>query len=121
LNVVSYASSPPAEVVYSEGKLTQPESAVLDRTCFSQIEFAAVLDGAAHPAAAGLLVDAMLTPSWQRQLPLSNFVYPARTGTQLPPEFERWAPPIEDPLTLDADEIGEHRDEWIDEWRSVME
>jgi thiamine transport system substrate-binding protein len=119
--VVSYASSPPAEVVYSEGELTQPESSVLDRTCFLQVEFAAVLDGAAHPDAARMLVDEMLAPEWQAQLPLSNFVYPVRTGTPLPEEFVKWAPTVEDPIKLDAEEIGEHRDEWIDSWRSVME
>jgi thiamine transport system substrate-binding protein len=119
--VVSYASSPPAEVVYSDGKLTRPESTVLDGTCFQQVEFAAVLAGAPHRDAAEQLVDEMLSPAWQEQLPLSNFVYPARTGTPLPDEFERWAPRVSDPITIDAGEIGKHRDEWIEAWRSVME
>jgi thiamine transport system substrate-binding protein len=119
--VVSYASSPPAEVIYSDGKLTRPESTVLDRTCFRQVEFAAVLAGAPHARAAGLLVDEMLTPEWQAQLPLSNFVYPARTGVALPEEFRKWAQPPVDPITLGAGEIGRHRDRWIEAWRSIME
>jgi thiamine transport system substrate-binding protein len=119
--VVSYASSPPAEVVYSDGKLTHPESTVLDRTCFRQVEFAAVLAGTPHRRAARQLVDEMLTPRWQAQLPLSNFVYPARRGVELPDEFRRWAEPVSHPITIGADDIGRHRDEWIDAWRSVME
>ena len=45
--VVSYASSPPAEVVFAETPLTDAPTAVIESTCFRQIEFAGVLAGTA--------------------------------------------------------------------------
>ena len=47
--VLSYASSPPAEVVFSEGARIEPASTVLQGTCVTQVEYAGVLAGAEHP------------------------------------------------------------------------
>jgi len=119
--VVSYASSPPAEVIFSDGALTAPASAVIESTCVRQVEFASVLAGADNPAGARALIDAMLTEEWQAALPMSNFVFPVRDDVALPSEFDQWAVRPSDPITVSADEIGANREEWIDEWRSVME
>ena len=119
--VVSYASSPPAEVVYSEGKRTEPASTVMTDSCVSQVEYAGVLAGAEHPALAKQLVAFMLSPTWQEALPLSNFVFPAVPGTKLPAEFRKWAVQPGSSRTIDAAEIGSKRDEWIEQWRSIME
>jgi thiamine transport system substrate-binding protein len=118
--VVSYASSPPAEVVFSEGARTEPASVVIESTCVSQVEYAGVLEGAEHPEAAADLVEFMLSDEWQSELPLTNFVYPV-TDVALPEEFTRWAPRPESPIQLDAVQVGEHRNEWIEQWRAVME
>lgn len=118
--VLSYASSPPVEVVFSEGALSEPESAVMTGSCVEQIEFAGVLRGAEHPELAEQLVEFMLTPEWQRELPLSNFVFPV-VDVELPDEFQRFATPAEDPLRLDPATIDERRDEWIEQWRELME
>lgn len=119
--VVSYASSPPAEVIFSEGARTEPASVVLGSTCFQQVEFAAVLAGARHPEGAKLLVEEMLGEEWQAALSLSNFVYPVRPGTPLPDEFRKWATPVADPLSLDPETIGRGRDDWLTAWRGIME
>ena len=119
--VVSYASSPPAEVVYSEGKLKEPRTGVLTATCFRQVEFAAVLRGAPHRDAARQLVDEMLSTGWQEGLPLSNFVYPVVPAAQLPTEFTRWAVRVEHPITTDAARIGRDRQSWIDAWRAILQ
>ena len=42
--VVSYASSPPADVVFSSPKRDTPRVGVVPSTCFVQYEFAGVLD-----------------------------------------------------------------------------
>jgi len=118
--VVSYASSPPAEVVYSEGKRTEPASSVMTASCVSQVEYAGVLAGAEHPVLARELVAFMLDTPWQAALPLSNFVYPV-TDVPLPPEFRKWAPRPADPIRVDAEAVGRNRDKWIEQWRSVME
>lgn len=119
--VLSYASSPPAEVVGSDGARTAPVSTVMADSCVAQTEYAGILAGAQHPALARELVEFMLTPAWQEALPLSNFVFPIVAGTSLPAEFQKWAVLPKDPRTLDAAEIGRSRDQWIEKWRSIME
>ncbi len=42
--VVSYATDPAADVVFSDGKKTTPTVGVVPGTCFAQVEFAGVLD-----------------------------------------------------------------------------
>ena len=119
--VVSYASSPPAEVVFSDPKIDAPRSAVIGATCFRQVEFAAVLAGTRRAVAAGQLVDEMLSPEWQAALPLSNYVYPVLPGVALPAEFEKWAQRPVRPITISAGAIGANRDAWIASWRAIME
>ncbi|MCP4434302.1 MAG: thiamine ABC transporter substrate-binding protein [Actinomycetia bacterium] len=118
--VVSYASSPPAEVVFSEGERTEPASVVMDDTCVTQVEYAGVLAGAEHPELARELLDFMLSEEWQRGLPLSNFVYPV-TDVELPEEFARWAPRPEQPVVVDVDAVATSRDDWVERWREAME
>ena len=118
--VLSYASSPPVEVVFSEGALSEPSSAVMTGSCTEQIEYAGVLRGAANPELAHELLEFMLSPEWQRELPLSNFVFPV-LDVELPEEFVRFATPAESPLRVDPATIDARRDEWIEQWRELME
>lgn len=118
--VLSYASSPPAEVVFSDGARTEPASSVMLDSCTSQVEYAGVLAGTRQPELAQQLLAAMLAPAWQRELPLTNFVYPV-TDVELPDEFVRWAPRVEDPMGLPPEEIDAGRDGWIEAWRDEME
>lgn len=119
--VVSYASSPPAEVVFADPPIESPASTVVTSTCVRQVEFAAVLRGASHPEIARRLVDFMLSPKWQAALPLSNFVNPAVRSTPLPEVFTRFSPTIANPVTLDPSVVGRERDQWIAAWRDVMQ
>jgi thiamine transport system substrate-binding protein len=118
--VVSYASSPPAEVIYAKPTPETAPTASIDDTCFRQIEFAGVLSGAAHPAAAKQLIDFMLTRPFQADIPLQMFVFPAVTGTPLPPEFTKYARVPDDPLTLPPAEIGRNREAWIKQWTTTV-
>ena len=119
--VVSYASSPPAEVIFSEGAVTEPSSQIMEDSCVEQVEYVGLLAGAEQPELGEELIEFMLTPAWQEALPLTNFVFPAVGGTELPVEFERWAVLPETSRSLSAVEIGDQRDEWIETWRSIME
>jgi thiamine transport system substrate-binding protein len=118
--VLSYASSPPAEVVFSEGELDEPSSGVVVDTCAAQVEYAGVLRGAAEPELARELVEFLLSEEWQRELPLTNFVLPL-VDVELPEEFRRWVPTIEDPAALPPEQIDANRDRWIERWRDLME
>jgi thiamine transport system substrate-binding protein len=119
--VVSYASSPPAEVVYApDPKPAEPPTAVLTDGCFRQVEFAGVLAGTAHEAEARQLIDFMLSEMWQADLPLNMFVFPVRTGVALPEVFTKFAAVPPEPLTLPPDVIAQQRDTWIKEWTDTV-
>jgi thiamine transport system substrate-binding protein len=118
--VVSYATDPAADVVFSDGKKQTPTVGVVPGTCFGQIEFAGVLSNAKNPTGAQALIDFMLTRRFQEDLPLQMYVYPVLPAAKLPPVFTRFAVPPKDPLTMSASTIGEHRNEWIDEWTRIV-
>ena len=55
---------------------TEPPTGVVADACFRQIEFAGVLRGTEHPEAAAQLVDFLLSPTFQEDIPLNMFVEP---------------------------------------------
>ena len=116
--VVSYASSPPAEVVYSDPPASEPPTGVVDATCFRQVEFAGVLRGTKHEDAAGRLVDYLSGPVFQADLPLTLFVNPANTTVELPTVFTDFAAKPSAPLTMDPALIGTNRTTWLEAWRA---
>jgi thiamine transport system substrate-binding protein len=118
--VVSYASSPPAEVVYADPPVDEPPTAVIDSTCYRQIEGAGVLAGTKHPEEAGELIDFLLSAGFQESVPLSMFVFPVVPGTPLPDVFTKFAATPADVFSLPADTIAANRDEWIDEWTDLV-
>ena len=120
--VLSYASSPPAEVIFADPPLpadaTAPTSVMVD-SCFRQIEFAGVLRGTDHATEARLLVDYLVSDTFQSLLPESLFVYPANSSTELPESFVRHSPAVDDPLTMDATDIAAGRANWVEEWLAI--
>ena len=83
--VVSYATDPAADVLFSDGK--DDANRRCSGTCSAQVEFAGVLANAKNPTGARALIDFMLTPQFQQGIPLQMYVYPVVTGVKLPPEF----------------------------------
>jgi thiamine transport system substrate-binding protein len=119
--VVSYASSPPAEVIYGGNPdATTAPTAVVESTCFRQVELAGLLRGAANPEGGRRLLDFMLSERFQADVPLSMFVFPVREGVPLPPAFRRFAVVPAAPLELPPEEIGANRERWIREWTDVV-
>ncbi len=118
--VVSYATSPPAEIVYAaDPKPTRPSTSVMTDGCFRQVEYAGVLAGTAHPAAARAVVDWLLSPAVQKDVPLSMFVDPVVPGTPLPRVFTDFAARPSQPLSLDPARIDAGRSTWVDAWDQV--
>jgi len=119
--VVSYATSPPAEIVYaSDPKPTRPSSSVLTDGCYRQVEYAGVLAGAQNTAAAQEVVDWLLSEPVQADVPLSMFVFPARQGTPLPPVFTDFAATVDAPLQLPAADVSANLTTWLADWGAVM-
>jgi thiamine transport system substrate-binding protein len=119
--VLSYASSPPAEVIYATAPLTEAPTGVIEAGCYRQVEYAGVLAGTDFPDSAGELIDFMLSPDFQKTIPLTWFVFPANANTELPDEFVRYTTLPTKPARLDAQDIANNRDGWIGDWTSVME
>jgi thiamine transport system substrate-binding protein len=118
--VVSYASSPPAEVIFATPRPRAAPTAVIENSCFRQIEFAGVLQGTRNEGGARKLVDFLLSKRFQEDIPLSMFVFPVNREAELPPEFDKYAVVPESPLELSPEEIGANRDRWVQEWTSVV-
>ncbi len=118
--VVSYASSPPVEVVYAEPRPKDAPTAVVESTCFRQVELAGVLRGAPNEDGAKKLVDFMLAKPFQEAIPLSMFVFPVNRDAALPPVFEKYAAVPQSPLDLSPAEIGANRERWVDEWTRIV-
>ncbi len=119
--VVSYASSPPAEVIFGRNPdATEAPTAVVASTCFRQVELAGILRGAPNEAGARELLDFLLSERFQADVPLSMFVFPVRKGVPLPPAFKRFAVVPARPLELTPNEIGTSRDRWIREWTDTV-
>ena len=118
--VVSYSSSPPAEVLFANPPISEAVTAVASLTCFEQIEYAGILRGSKHVEEAKLLIDYLTDLAFQNDLPLTQFVFPVHSGATLPDAFTQFALRPENPLRLAADVIAKNRTAWLDEWTSIV-
>ena len=120
--VVSYASSPPAEVIFADPPIDEPPTAAVTApgTCFRQIEFAGILRGTGQRDLAEKWIDFMLGTRYQADLPLNQFVYPVRPDVKLPDVFVKHSQVVEQPVTLPPDAIAANRDRWIEEWTNAV-
>jgi len=118
--VNSYASSPPVEVLFADPPVEVPPTGVLLDSCFRQIEFAGVLDGTPHPAEAAKLIDFMLSETFQSDIPLNMFVFPANGNVELPEVFVDHGQLSDDPLILSPAEIEAGREAWTERWAEIV-
>ncbi len=120
--VVSYASSPPAEVVFADPPIEEAPSGVLTipGSCFRQIEFVGILQGTAQVELAQALVDFMLQETFQEDMPLNMFVFPVNENASLPDVFVEWATIPDESLTLSPEEIQANREGWIRTWSETV-
>jgi thiamine transport system substrate-binding protein len=118
--VVSYASSPPAEVFYSDPQPEEAPTGAVEAGCFRQIEFSGVLAGTDAPDLAAAFIDFMLSVPFQEDIPLNMFVFPANSEAALPDVFVEHTTIPAAPATLDPEVIDANRDRWIEEWDDLM-
>lgn len=120
--VVSYASSPPVEVIFANPPVTEAPtgSIIADEMCFRQIEFAGILRGTPHEAEAQALIDFMLSETFQEDVPLQMFVFPVNPNAELPAEFIEYVAIPENPASLDSETIDANRDNWIEAWTEAV-
>jgi len=116
--VVSYSTSPAAEVIFSDQPLTEaPTSSITGgNSCFRQIEFVGILSGTKERELAEKFVDFMIGLEFQEDLPLQMFVYPSNELAKLPTEFTNYVLVPKNPAILDPEIISLRREIWIDTW-----
>jgi thiamine transport system substrate-binding protein len=121
--VVSYASSPPVEVYFAEEPFDTAPTGVVssDGSCFRQIEFVGILKGARNRDLAERWIDFMLGVTFQEDIPLKMFVFPANSQAELPEVFAKFTEIPENPVSISPDAIEANREAWITAWtRTVL-
>ncbi len=118
--VVSYASSPPAEVIYADPKPKTAPTGVASGTCFRQVEYAGLLSNAKNTKGGKALLDFLIGVTFQDDMPLNMFVYPVRETAKVPEEFVKFGPQAKDPETLAPAKIADNRDQWVKSWTSLV-
>jgi thiamine transport system substrate-binding protein len=120
--VVSYATSPAAEVYYSDTPVdVSPTGAITaPGTCFRQVEFVGILKNGEHRDLAEAFVEYVLGDAFQNDIPLHMWVYPASTTADLPPVFDQHAVAAVEPAMMSVELIERNRQTWIDAWMDVV-
>ena len=113
--VLSYASSPAAEVV--DG--VAGSAALLDE-CFRQVEYASTLRGAANTAGAAALIEFLVSQSFQASIPEAMYVYPSVEGVEVPEAWAKFALPARSTLG-DAQKLSQNREKWLKDWSDVFD
>jgi len=120
--VVSYGSSPAAEVFFAETPPSEAPTASIvgPDTCFRQIEFAGILKGTKQRALAEKFIDFMLSKAFQEDMPLQMFVFPINPEAQLPEVYTKHVQIPEKPAQLDFGLISKNRETWIKAWNETV-
>jgi thiamine transport system substrate-binding protein len=120
--VVSYATSPAAEVFFADPQPAESPTATLDLPggAFEQVEFVGLLQGAKQPQLARQWIDFMLGETFQPDIPLQMWVYPAREGVALPEVFEKFAQEPTGVANLTPEQLRDGREKWIQAWTDVV-
>jgi len=120
--VVSYGTSPAAELVFAKEPLKEAPTASIvgPNTCFRQVEFVGILKGTKQRALAEKWVDFMLSKPFQEDMPLQMFVFPVDSQAALPDAFKQYIQVPDKPASLSPDTIDSQRDSWIEAWRAAM-
>ena len=116
--VVSYTTSPAAEVFFADPRPDQPPTLnVIPGPLFRQVEAAGVLRGTERAGLAKAFIDFMLSDAFQQQIPETMFIYPVIPGVETP-DWWQWAEVDVEPATLDVSQA--EIDGWIDEWTEIV-
>ena len=120
--VVSYGSSPPFEVLFSEEPLEDAPTAAVTSpgTCFRQIEFVGILKGTENRDLAEKWVDYMLSPAFQEDIPLNMYVFPVNQNAVLEDTFQKYLDIPEITADISPSEISEKREKWISDWTETI-
>jgi len=112
--VLSYSSSPAAEVFYADKKLAESPTAnlFLKGSVLRQLEGIALVKNTPNAALGRKFIEFMRSSAVQKDIPTQMFVYPIVSGTPLDPVYKFstvpqsfFAPQANDPLVIGSSEL----------------
>jgi len=120
--VVSYASSPAAEVFYSKEKITEPPtgSLFLQGGVLRQVEGVALVRGGQQRAAAGRFIEFMRSTPVQEALQTTMWMFPAEPGVPRADVLRQHAgepAQFEDPA---SERVAGKGADWVSRWTRVV-
>jgi thiamine transport system substrate-binding protein len=122
--VVSYATSPAAEVIFAGEPLDESPTANLACAgcAYRQVEAVGVLAGTRVRASAEAFVEFLLSKETQEAIPLEMFVAPVRRDAAVPPEFERFGTLPEEAVAapLPPAVVAGNQERWLTQWTAVV-
>jgi len=122
--VLSYATSPAAEVIFASEPLEEAPTGNLfcSRCAYRQIEAVGILAGTRQRRAAEAFIDFMLKKDFQEDIPLNMFVYPVTLDIPLPEAFTAFAqlPEAEQTAELPSELIEAQQQRWLEQWTEVV-
>jgi thiamine transport system substrate-binding protein len=120
--VVSYATDPAYWVEYYNN--TNYGAAFLKvngkYAGYLQIEGMGVVKGCKHPDLAKKFIDFALSEKFQKEIPLTNWMFPVNPNASLPDCF-KYAVKPEINLMIPSDVLAENYDNWLNEWKRAVQ
>ncbi len=119
--VVSYATSPAAELFYSKTKLAEPPTGSLNfpGAVFRQVEGVALVKGGKNRAAAEKFVDFLRSAPVQTGMQTEMWMYPAEAGVAKSDAFKFAPEPTAFSAPADLD-IAAKGSAWVTRWTKVV-
>ncbi len=122
--MVSYATDPAYYVeYYGDTNYSASFLKINDAgktTGYLQVEGLGVIKGCQHPDLARKFVEFALTEDFQKEIPLTNWMFPANPAAPLPASFDYAMHPQTD-LSIDPQVLGENQNTWLDEWARAVQ
>lgn len=115
---VSYCHSPGVEAFYG-GNSTISAAVLIDYASFSQVEYAASVNGGGSKNAVNAFIEYLLSDGINTNMPENNLMYSVLEGKDLPETsgYRHHSPVPSQPSTIEMDRIGEEMDSWLKDWR----
>ena len=115
--VLSYTTSPAYHVEYEE--TTRYRAAIFREGNYLQIEGMGIVKGSRHLPLAKKFIDFIITEDFQKEIPLTNWMFPVNPDVELPDSFD-YAPKPGIILSIPSDRIQQNRDRWIEGWLDTV-
>ena len=114
--VLSYTTSPAYHKEYEDSE--QYRATIFRKGNYMQIEGAGIVNNCSNLKSAQLFIDFILTDDFQKEIPLTNWMFPV-TDIKLPASYSVAKKP-ETNLLLPSEEINKNLDKWTEEWLETV-